>query len=254
MLAAMTLGVVQPGSRRRRRLHPVHRLAVAGGAGRRRLARDVRRRDPRARAGLQTARSDPAGTARHRRAVAGRVRAGAGRLCEGSEHRAAGGGGAEADAEASRRARARSKRASACPASVVLAIWGRETDYGRYTLPYDALRVLATQAYVGRRKDQYRSEFILALKLLGEGEVTRKDLRSSWAGATGLHAIPAVRILQARRRSRRRRPPSTSGIRCRTRWPPPRSNSSTRAGSRACAGPMKCARPPMSIAPWACPR
>src|SRR6476469_4341498 len=58
------------------------------------------------------------------------------------------------------------------PATIVLAIWGRETDYGRYTLPYDGLRVLATQAYVGRRKDQYRSEFILALKLLGDGEVT----------------------------------------------------------------------------------
>src|SRR5712672_2669425 len=72
------------------------------------------------------------------------------------------------------------------PATIVLAIWGRETDYGRYTLPNDGLRVLATQAYVGRRKDQYRSELILALKLLGDVEVTRKDLRTSWAGATGL--------------------------------------------------------------------
>ena len=72
------------------------------------------------------------------------------------------------------------------PASVVLAIWGRETDFGRYTLPYDTLRVVATQAYVGRRKDQYRNEFILALKILGEGAVTRKEMRSSWAGATGL--------------------------------------------------------------------
>jgi lytic murein transglycosylase len=72
------------------------------------------------------------------------------------------------------------------PATVVLAIWGRETDYGRYRLPYDTLRVVATQAYVGRRKDQYRTEFILGLKILGEGAVTRKDMRSSWAGATGL--------------------------------------------------------------------
>jgi lytic murein transglycosylase len=72
------------------------------------------------------------------------------------------------------------------PASIVLAIWGRETDYGRYTLPYDGVRVLATQAYVGRRKDTYRDEFILALKLINDGEVTRKDLRASWAGATGL--------------------------------------------------------------------
>ena len=72
------------------------------------------------------------------------------------------------------------------PATVVLAIWGRETDFGRYTLPYDAVRVLATQAYVGRRKDTYRNEFILALKILGEGAVSRTDMRASWAGATGL--------------------------------------------------------------------
>ena len=72
------------------------------------------------------------------------------------------------------------------PAPIVLAIWGRETDYGRYTLPYDGVRVLATQAYVGRRKDQYRNEFVLALKLINDGEVTRKELRVSWAGATGL--------------------------------------------------------------------
>ena len=45
--------------------------------------------------------------------------------------------------------------------------------------------MVATQAYVGRRKDQYRGEFILALKILGEGAVARKDFRSSWAGATG---------------------------------------------------------------------
>src|SRR5260370_35668995 len=53
------------------------------------------------------------------------------------------------------------------PASVVLAIWGRETDFGRYTLPYDTLRVVATQAYVGRRKDPSRTEFILALEIRG---------------------------------------------------------------------------------------
>jgi lytic murein transglycosylase len=72
------------------------------------------------------------------------------------------------------------------PATVVLAIWGRETDYGRYRLPYDLVRVLATQAYVGRRKDQYRTEFILALKIISDGVVKRPDIRASWAGATGL--------------------------------------------------------------------
>jgi lytic murein transglycosylase len=72
------------------------------------------------------------------------------------------------------------------PGTIVLAIWGRETDYGRYTLPYDAVRVLATQAYVGRRKDTYRNEFVLGLKILGDGVVTRKEFRSSWGGAVGL--------------------------------------------------------------------
>lgn len=72
------------------------------------------------------------------------------------------------------------------PGSIILAIWGRETDYGRYALPYDGLRVLATQAYVGRRKDQYRGEFIAGLKLIDDGDVTRKNFTSSWGGATGL--------------------------------------------------------------------
>ncbi len=72
------------------------------------------------------------------------------------------------------------------PAAIILAIWGRETDYGRYALPYDAMRVLATQAYVGRRKDQYRQEFIEGLLLLQRGAVSRKNFRASWGGATGL--------------------------------------------------------------------
>ncbi|MGX7741293.1 lytic murein transglycosylase [Rhodopseudomonas parapalustris] len=72
------------------------------------------------------------------------------------------------------------------PGPVVLAIWGRETDYGRYRLPYDAVRVLATQAYVGRRKEQYRVELVEAMKIINDGVVTRQGMRSSWAGATGL--------------------------------------------------------------------
>jgi len=72
------------------------------------------------------------------------------------------------------------------PATVVLAIWGRETDFGRYRLPYDLMRVLATQAYVGRRAEQYRIEFIEAMKIVQQGHAARNDMRSSWAGATGL--------------------------------------------------------------------
>ncbi len=34
-----------------------------------------------------------------------------------------------------RAALTRSRRSSGVPASIMLAIWGRETDYGRYALP-----------------------------------------------------------------------------------------------------------------------
>jgi lytic murein transglycosylase len=71
------------------------------------------------------------------------------------------------------------------PGDVVLAIWARETDYGGYKLPYDAIRVLATQAYVGKRKEFFRKQFLYALKLLQDG-VPRAAMRSSWGGALGL--------------------------------------------------------------------
>lgn len=71
------------------------------------------------------------------------------------------------------------------PSSIVLAIWGRETAFGGYKLPHDAIRVLATQAYTGRRKELFRNEFLAALRLLQDG-YPRASLRSSWGGAMGL--------------------------------------------------------------------
>jgi len=71
------------------------------------------------------------------------------------------------------------------PASIVLAIWARETGYGAAKVPHSAVRALATQAYLGRRKEQFREEFLLALKMLQEGHVTLAAMRSSWAGAMG---------------------------------------------------------------------
>jgi lytic murein transglycosylase len=72
------------------------------------------------------------------------------------------------------------------PPSIVLAIWGRETAYGGHKLGHSAIRVLATQAYFGRRKDQFREEFLFALKMIQDGHVKLADMRSSWAGAMGL--------------------------------------------------------------------
>ena len=68
---------------------------------------------------------------------------------------------------------------------ILVAIWGRETAYGSYKLPYDAIKVLATEAFAGRRKDMFRVELVDALKMLDMG-VPRSDMRSSWAGAVGL--------------------------------------------------------------------
>jgi len=80
---------------------------------------------------------------------------------------------------------ARIEKEFGVPGNVVLAIWARETDYGGYQLPLDAIRTLATQAYTGKRKDFFLNEFLHALKMLQDG-VPRSDLRSSWGGAMGL--------------------------------------------------------------------
>jgi lytic murein transglycosylase len=72
------------------------------------------------------------------------------------------------------------------PGNVLLAIWGRETDFGRERQSKNAVRVLATQAYYGKRKDFFQHEFLLALKMIDDGEVKLTDMGSSWGGAMGL--------------------------------------------------------------------
>jgi lytic murein transglycosylase len=71
------------------------------------------------------------------------------------------------------------------PASVIVAIWGRETGFGAATLPYDAISAIATQGFMGRRPEVFRKEIIAALKIIEEGHATRAEMRSSWAGAMG---------------------------------------------------------------------
>ncbi|HET8918185.1 MAG TPA: lytic murein transglycosylase [Xanthobacteraceae bacterium] len=72
------------------------------------------------------------------------------------------------------------------PATIVMAIFGRETDFGRAADGRNAIRVLATQAYLGRRKEQFLTEFLLALKIADQGQIKLADMKSSWAGAMGL--------------------------------------------------------------------
>jgi lytic murein transglycosylase len=72
------------------------------------------------------------------------------------------------------------------PRQFVLAIWGRETAYGTHRASHYAIQALATQAWLGRRKEKFRSELLHALKMLEDRVLTRETMKSSWAGAMGL--------------------------------------------------------------------
>lgn len=68
---------------------------------------------------------------------------------------------------------------------IVLAVWGRETAFGRAKLRHYAVRALATLAFMGARAEFFRGELLGALKILEEKHIDRKGMRSSWAGAMG---------------------------------------------------------------------
>ena len=76
-------------------------------------------------------------------------------------------------------------RATGVPAHIILAIWGRESAYGRASIPHDAMRVLGTKAFMSRRADYFTSELIAALRIVDAGHVGPRAMRSSWAGALG---------------------------------------------------------------------
>ena len=74
---------------------------------------------------------------------------------------------------------------SGVPASIILAAWGIETDFGRAHGERDVLRSLATLAYARRDNPVFAREVIAALVLLQRGLVPRERLKGSWAGAMG---------------------------------------------------------------------
>lgn len=80
----------------------------------------------------------------------------------------------------------RIEREIGVPGPVVLAIWGRESAFGSHHSPHYAIQALATQAYLGRRKELFRTELVYALKMLQDGVRTRETMNASWAGAMGL--------------------------------------------------------------------
>lgn len=70
--------------------------------------------------------------------------------------------------------------------NILLAIWGRETAFGKAKLGHDAIRVLATQAWTGRRRAMFRAELLAALAMMQAGTFDPKAHKASWAGAIGL--------------------------------------------------------------------
>ena len=70
------------------------------------------------------------------------------------------------------------------PESIMVAIWGQETNYGGYTGDFVLPRSLASLAYEGRRRPLFESELVATLKLIDRG-IPRSQLKGSWAGATG---------------------------------------------------------------------
>jgi len=71
------------------------------------------------------------------------------------------------------------------PREIVVAIWARESRFGRAKIANVAIRALATEAFMGARKEQFFPELIAALKILEGDHIALEAMKSSWAGAMG---------------------------------------------------------------------
>jgi len=71
------------------------------------------------------------------------------------------------------------------PGSVLVAIWGLETDFGADSGHFPTIRSLASLAYDCRRPDKFRGELIAALQIVERGDMSPVDMRGAWAGEIG---------------------------------------------------------------------
>lgn len=67
----------------------------------------------------------------------------------------------------------------------IVALWGIETGFGKYTGNYSLISSLSTLAYDGRREAFFKKELFAALRIIDEGHATPQTLKGSWAGAMG---------------------------------------------------------------------
>jgi peptidoglycan lytic transglycosylase B len=68
---------------------------------------------------------------------------------------------------------------------VLVAVWGLESNFGRFAGVRPTIPALATLAYDPRRSTLFRSELFDALEILNRGDIELDRLKGSWAGALG---------------------------------------------------------------------
>ena len=71
------------------------------------------------------------------------------------------------------------------PPTIVVAIWGLESNYGGDSGDIPTIDALATLGFDGRREDWARGQLLAALKILQNGDIDRARMIGSWAGAMG---------------------------------------------------------------------
>ncbi|MGR3700542.1 MAG: lytic murein transglycosylase [Paracoccaceae bacterium] len=91
---------------------------------------------------------------------------------------------------------ARVEQQTGVPARIILAIWGRESAFGRAAIPHDAFAVLGTKGFMSTRADYFTDELIAALQLAETTRINPRALRSSWAGALGQPQFMPSNVLQ----------------------------------------------------------
>ncbi len=68
---------------------------------------------------------------------------------------------------------------------VQVAVWGLESNFGRFSGVRPVIPSLATLAYDDRRRGLFRGELLDALTILDSGDMLHDELKGSWAGAMG---------------------------------------------------------------------
>lgn len=67
----------------------------------------------------------------------------------------------------------------------IVALWGLETNFGKFTGGYNVISALSTLAYEGRREAFFKKQLWAALTILKQGHIVNDDMNGSWAGAMG---------------------------------------------------------------------